>query len=240
MASRQRRGSSRLPRLLLTTSVLTALTSAQSLSQGNSTSLSDAFPELTNLTLQPATASHRKPTEGGQNFTHCCLLAVSQSLEIVNGYVIEKVPSFINATVDDLLAASAAGQFPCGAVWDGNPAGAPIVQVPDSWLESTCPGWQLSDTKKGDDSEFISPFVGFLLPAVVFCKSTHFQTLNHSLTLNRSHHSSTTKARSMAEIIRSRPLTTNFLDSSSFRHDGCWNLRHLRHNHLALDVLCVC
>jgi hypothetical protein len=168
MTSRQRRAT--LPRLLWIAVVLAALTSAQSLGQGNFTSFADAFPQLANLPVQPATAVHRKPTEGGQNFTHCCLLAVNQSLELHNGFIVEKKTSFINGTVDDLLAATAAGQFPCGAVWDGNPAGAPIVQVPDSWLESTCPGWQLSDTKKGDDSEFISPFVGFLLPAVVFCK----------------------------------------------------------------------
>lgn len=170
MKSRRRRVQSTLVRFLLTSAVLAALSSAQSLGQGNFTSLADAFPALANLTLEPDAASSRNPTKGGQNFTHCCLLAVNQSLEIVNGYVVEKQPSFINATVDDLLAATAAGEFPCGAVWNGNPAGAPIVQVPDSWLESTCPGWQLSDTKKGDDSEFISPFVGFLLPAIVFCK----------------------------------------------------------------------
>ncbi|KAG0650613.1 hypothetical protein D0Z07_2684 [Hyphodiscus hymeniophilus] len=155
--------------LLLIVGALAVTVPAQSLGQGNFTSLVDAFPQLANLTLKPNQNSNRKPTEGGQNFTHCCLLAVNQSLEIVDGYVVEKSLSFINATVDVLLAATAGDQFPCGAVWNGNSAGAPIVEVPDSWLEKTCPGWQLSDTKKGDDSEFISPFVGFLLPAVVFC-----------------------------------------------------------------------
>jgi hypothetical protein len=157
-------------RLLLIAAAFMAAVSAQNLGQGNFTSLVDAFPELANLTLKPNSNTNRKPTKGGQNFTHCCLLAVNQSLELVNGYIVEKQGSFINATIDDLLAATATGQFPCGAVWNGDPNGAPIVQVPDSWLESTCPGWQLSDTKKGDDSEFISPFVGFLLPAVVFCE----------------------------------------------------------------------
>ena len=138
--------------------MLIATVSAQNLGQGNFTSLVDAFPQLADLTLKPNENSNRKPTEGGQNFTHCCLLAVNQSLEVVNGYIVEKPGSFINATADDLLAATAAGEFPCGAVWNGDPKGAPVVRVPDSWLESTCPGWQLSDTKKGDDSEFISPF----------------------------------------------------------------------------------
>lgn len=226
MKSRQRRIHSRLPRFLMAATLM-ATASAQSLGQGNFTSLVDAFPQLTNLTLEPDTASNLKPTEGGQNFTHCCLLAVNQSLEIVNGYVVEKHPSFINATVDDLLAATAAGEFPCGAAWDGNPAGAPIVQVPDSWLESTCPGWQLSNTKKGDDSEFISPFVGFLLPAVVFCKFHYLLRIYLMLISSRSYHSSTTKACNLAETICSRPLPTGLLDFSSFRHGCCRNLRDL-------------
>jgi hypothetical protein len=144
------------------------LASAQAQSQGNFTSLSDAFPQLAALQLDPG--SNRAPGLGGQNFTHCCLIAVNQSLEIVDGYVLEKNPSFIQATIDELLAATAAGQFPCGATYDGNKSGAPVVAVSDSWFEAECPGWQLSDIKKGDDSQFISPFVGFLLPAVVFCK----------------------------------------------------------------------
>jgi hypothetical protein len=137
--------------------------------QDNYTSISDAFVELTNLTLQPG--SHRDPLKGGQNLTHCCLLAVNASLEVVNGTIVKNTPSYINTTIDDFLAATRAGQFPCGAAWDSSPAGAPIVEVPYSWLEKTCPGWQLSTSGKGNEGQWISPFVGFLLPAVVFCKS---------------------------------------------------------------------
>ena len=97
---------------------------------------------------------------GGQNFTWCCLLAVNQSLIISNGFLLEKQPTYIDTTVDDLLAAAAEGQFPCGAQWNGNPAGAPKVSVPDSWLEEYCPGWELSDSRKGDEAEWISPLVG--------------------------------------------------------------------------------
>jgi hypothetical protein len=57
--------------------------------QGNYTSLSDAFVELTDLTLQPD--SHRNPLKEGQNFTHCCLLVVNASLEVVNGFVVKKI-----------------------------------------------------------------------------------------------------------------------------------------------------
>jgi hypothetical protein len=210
----------KLPQLLLIAVLLTAPILAQNLGQGNYTSLVDAFPQLAKLTLQPASAAHRKPTEGGQNFTHCCLLAVNQSLELVNGSVVSKVPSFIKATVDELLAATARGQFPCGAVWDGDRDGAPLVQVPSSWLESTCPGWQLSDTKKGDDSEFISPFVGFLLPAVVFCKSS-FSKPGITTDYIRSDDPSTTEACSMAEIVRSRSLPPGVMDLSTLRDGRC-------------------
>lgn len=122
---------------------------------------------LRNLTLDPGTG--RNPRKGGQNYTHCCLLAVNASLDIKDGFIIETPSSFIQTTVEDLLAATEANQFPCAAKWDGNRAGAPVVQVPYSWLETTCPGWQLSRSKP--ESQWISPFVGFLLPAVVFCKS---------------------------------------------------------------------
>ncbi|CZR51374.1 uncharacterized protein PAC_01249 [Phialocephala subalpina] len=155
--------------LLAAISPFSSATQSQGYGQGNFTSLSDAFWQLTNLTLLPNTALHRNPSLGGQNFTHCCLLAMNASLDILNGFVVKKDPDFIQATVDDLLAANNAGQFPCTAAWNGNRDGAPIVSVPASWLESTCPGWQLSDSKKGDESQWVLPFVGFLLPAVIFC-----------------------------------------------------------------------
>ena len=96
-------------------------------------------------------------------------VAVNDSLEFSNGFIVEKQPYYIGVDVDTLITASDAGQFPCGAEWNGNPAGAPVVQVPYAWCQTACPGWQLSDSRKGDESKWISPFVGFLLPAVIFC-----------------------------------------------------------------------
>jgi hypothetical protein len=155
--------------LLFTTSFATLASSTVWNGQGNYTSLSDAFGQLSNLTFLP---SSRDPFRGGQNLTHCYLLAVNASLEVVNGSIVAKTPYYINVSVEDLLAATKAGQFPCGAVWDGNPAGAPIVEVAYSWLWGTCPGWQLSTTGQGREGQRLSPFVGFLLPAVIFCTST--------------------------------------------------------------------
>ncbi|CAG8981902.1 hypothetical protein HYALB_00013862 [Hymenoscyphus albidus] len=137
-------------------------------SQGNFTSLSDAVPQLSNLTYLLPTTHKKAPTLGGQNFTHCCLLAVNASLEVIGGYLRKTETDYIGATVEEFLQRSEDGQFPCTATWDGDIRGAPKVSVPAGWLESTCPGWQMSDSKKGHESQWITPFVGFLLPSVVF------------------------------------------------------------------------
>ncbi|CAG8954330.1 hypothetical protein HYFRA_00005953 [Hymenoscyphus fraxineus] len=137
-------------------------------SQGNFTSLSDAVPQLSNLTYLLPTAHKKSPSLGGQNFTHCCLLAVNASLEVIGGYLRKTETDYIGATVEEFLQRSEDGQFPCTATWDGDIRGAPKVSVPAGWLESTCPGWQMSDSKKGHESQWITPFVGFLLPSVVF------------------------------------------------------------------------
>lgn len=42
--------------------------------QGNFTSVGDAFWQLLDLKAQPDSYRHRRPSLGGQNFTHCCLL----------------------------------------------------------------------------------------------------------------------------------------------------------------------
>lgn len=124
--------------LLATTLPATAATNTQDHVNGNFTSLADAFWQLTNLTPSPESSLHRRPQFGGQNFTHCCLLAVNASLEFVDGFVVKSEPDFIKTTVSDLLAANDAGQFPCTATWNGDRYGAPIVETPASWLESTC------------------------------------------------------------------------------------------------------
>jgi hypothetical protein len=112
--------------LLVTVAVLSTALSATLQEQGNYTSLSDAFEQLANLTYLPNSGD---PFSGSQNFTYCCLLAVNASLEVINGYIVEKTPCYIKSSVDDLLTAAREGQFPCGAVWDGNYIGAPVVEV---------------------------------------------------------------------------------------------------------------
>lgn len=61
---------------------------------------------------------------------------MNTSLQVFDGTLGYKPPYYINATIDNLLAASAGDQFPCTASWNGNNAGAPKVIVPAGWLES--------------------------------------------------------------------------------------------------------
>ena len=49
----------------------------------------------------------------------------------------------------------------------GNKAGAPLVSVPYRWCRDNCMGWQLSRSTKLN--QWVGPFVGFLVPSVVFC-----------------------------------------------------------------------
>jgi hypothetical protein len=121
---------------LLFTAILPIIVSAQTKSQGNFTSVGDALWQLADLKARPNWVSLRKPSLGGQNFTHCCLLAMNTSLEVRNGTLVQMEPFYINATIEDLLTASSAGQFPCGATYNGNPEGAPKVEVPAWWFES--------------------------------------------------------------------------------------------------------
>ncbi len=121
--------------------------------------VSEAFPPLDALYT---TSLDRAPWLGGQNFTRCCLQAVSESYVVQGGHV-NKTGTFIDLSPDELSDA----QFPCGAAYNGSDAGAPIVTVPYSWCYEKCGGWQQSTNKVL--SQWVQPFVGFILPAAVFC-----------------------------------------------------------------------
>jgi hypothetical protein len=94
-------------------------------------------------------------TPGGQNFTYCCVKAVNSFLRSGNSSEIAISSSF-----------SPKSQYPCGATWQGDLAGAPSVKVSYTWCSQQCPGWQLSRSQKLN--EWLQPFVGFILPAVIF------------------------------------------------------------------------
>jgi hypothetical protein len=95
-------------------------------------------------------------TPGNQNFTHCCVKAVNLFLESGNTSSIAISSSFRPPT----------SQYPCGATWQGDRAGAPSVKASYTWCNQQCPGWELSHSQKLN--EWLQPFVGFILPAVIF------------------------------------------------------------------------
>jgi hypothetical protein len=132
---------------------------------GTFTSVAQAFPQLADL---DTITSHITQAVGGQNFTRCCLRAVASTYEVDGGKIItSRNPAnvFLDLTPDKLNES----QFPCGAKYAGDDAGAPLVSVPYHWCAENCPGWQQSINS--DLNQWIIPFVGFVLPAAVFCLS---------------------------------------------------------------------
>ncbi len=106
---------------------------------------------------------------GGQNFTRCCLQAVSdwsknegcQDIIITSS----KNPAVIFTSKADLE--NSQEQFPCGATYTGDNNGAPQVLITYNWCASNCGGWQQSTNAVL--TQWLQPFVGFILPAAVFC-----------------------------------------------------------------------
>jgi len=136
---------------------------------GNYSTLSDAIPQLANLTQNPPTKY--AVNLGGANTTHCCLLAVNESFTIENGDLALNSPTYLDPsfTLAGFESSSANGQFPCGAKYNGNRTGAPVIQVSYDWCNSNCGGWEIS--QYGNLQQWIGPMVGFILPSLVFCLS---------------------------------------------------------------------
>lgn len=189
---------------------------------------------LTNLTLD--LGSGRNPRKGGQNYTHCCLLAVNASLDIQNGFIVETLSSFIQSPIEDLLAATEANQFPCTAKWDGNPAGAPVVQVPYSWLEEHVLGDNCQDRSQSRNGFHLllassfpqSCFVSLLVSSwsIGPCSRYSDPFGGPELTLYRPHDPTSTETRRMEQALPPRPVTGHVMDYCAFRHACSRCIRH--------------
>ena len=116
-----------------------------------------------------------------QNFTRCCLIALKQWRDDPNSrkdIIVQssKNTSKIFTDKNDLLANGASEQFPCGAEYEHDEDGAMRVKISYPWCKANCGGWQRS--RSAVLEQWVQPFVGFILPAAVFC-------LNVSLPLSR-------------------------------------------------------
>lgn len=132
-------------------------------------SVGEAIPELANLTYRaPGSFSI---LAGGQNFTHCCLVAMNQSLNVngPNGSLAFSTPSYFanSPAIGDLLSSIEANGSPCGAQWSDNMDGTAVVRVSYDWCLSECGGWQLSVSSKL--TQWVGPLVQFIIPSLAFC-----------------------------------------------------------------------
>ena len=109
--------------------VLTILVSTDQIEQ--------AFPQLYGLTSRPQTGLPL--SLGGQNFDHCCALAVNDSLKIVNGMLTLQNTTH-SIIIDSDLSGLENGQFPCGASFQGGSRGAPGVKISYRYCRERCLG----------------------------------------------------------------------------------------------------
>ncbi|KAI1264980.1 hypothetical protein F5Y18DRAFT_417504 [Xylariaceae sp. FL1019] len=133
----------------------------------DSLSVASFFPQLANLTLDPP--GHRPIAYGGQNFTHCCLVALNQSLAVSEGNLTFADYSYVESgvSIEDLEYAAQNEEFPCGTQYTGDLNGAPLVSVTFNWCNDQCPGWEISHF--GALKQWIGPLVQFIVPSLAFC-----------------------------------------------------------------------
>jgi hypothetical protein len=130
----------------------------------NPTPSKDYYSPLETLKT-PVTGS----VEGGQSFKRCCLKAVEawKDNPNIDGITVEssKKPGVIFKDPNDEQLRSE--QFPCGAEYDDDEDGATRVQISYFWCKTNCPGWERS--RSAVLTQWLQPFIGFILPAAVFC-----------------------------------------------------------------------
>ncbi|KAH9909273.1 hypothetical protein F4778DRAFT_716048 [Xylariomycetidae sp. FL2044] len=130
-------------------------------------SVGDAVPQLADLI--PTFPSLFPIYLGGQNFTHCCLVALNESLAIQDGNLSYTATNFVQPGVSivDLEYSMQTDEFPCGSSFNGDTRGTPEVRVPYGWCTEQCPGWEISHF--GVMQQWIGPLVQFIVPSLAFC-----------------------------------------------------------------------
>lgn len=147
-------------------------------------STTSSGPSSTSNYFAPLDDLSKYPNPRGlanQNFTRCCLRAVDEWNKDLNRQHIEVLSSqkqtgfkpFANR--EELSKTEE--QFPCGAEYNHNKEGATRVKISYMWCKQNCGGWERS--RSAVLEQWVQPFVGFILPAAVFC-------LNVTMSLFRS------------------------------------------------------
>ncbi|KAI1466870.1 uncharacterized protein F4812DRAFT_460428 [Daldinia caldariorum] len=130
--------------------------------------IGDLIPQLAGLTYNPP--SSLPINLGGQNFTHCCLRALNDSLVLSpNGNLSYSSTSFVapGVSIEQLEDAIQNDAFPCGATFNGDLRGAPVVRIPYYQCTAQCPGWEISHSNAMQ--QWIGPLVQFIVPSLAFC-----------------------------------------------------------------------
>ncbi len=127
-------------------------------------SLSNIFDgQLANLSFAPQWGN---PLRGGQDYYHCCLLAVNQSLAVVDGNLtFQPGQTALRGSIEDFQA----NPFPCGGTYDGSNGHPAQVWVSYNWCNENCPGWAMSWTDSYSLKLWLKPLVAFITPAAIFC-----------------------------------------------------------------------
>lgn len=124
----------------------------------------DFFWQLQDLEAQAPSGNR---SFGYQNFTFCCSKSVNQSLTVEKGQLKFSNTNWIELqNTTDLIDANLWGQFPCDALYNGEPRGASLVNAPYEFIAMDCPGWERSS--QTNLNTWLQPLSDFLLPAAIF------------------------------------------------------------------------
>lgn len=148
-----------------------------------STTTSDFYAPLSDL----STPAPQKI--GGANFTRCCLSALQdwQQDPSGSGITVQSSNNPFNLFNNPNQLADSGEQFPCGATYQQNPLGAPQVFITYDWCATNCGGW--AQSTNAVLTQWIQPFVGFILPAAVFCLNVSNSPLLQLVSASRLHNS---------------------------------------------------
>lgn len=111
----------------------------------------------------PSSHSHTRSNRAG--FGYACLVAVNQSLEVVDGNLeFQPGQSHLRGDVTTFMRY----QFSCTASYNGSGVDQPQVWVTYSWCNAVSPGWRLTQSLPSAFGEWVNPLIAFIVPSIIF------------------------------------------------------------------------